>query len=135
MNNSDRIQEELKELIVINKIHSSDVYERNVFSFFKQCPDDGMLNEAHIRWDREENEFDIIWDTSNLDVRFSIGIKECSWGFWAGENHHRKDDKCFCWGFGGEDIDDKDLFATYFFDCMNDEWRYHKEYWSPYKEK
>jgi hypothetical protein len=93
-----------------------------------------MLAESHVRWDGDEREVDILWDTSNLDIRFSIGIDEVRWHIWSGVNHHSKDDECFGQGVGGEDIDEKESFAFWFFDCIKDYWEYHKEYWNPYRE-
>jgi hypothetical protein len=134
MNNTERLLKEAEPLLTELDPIDSERFEKNIKAFLKQCPDDGMLAESHVRWDGEEREFDILWDTSNLDIRFSIGIDEVRWHIWSGVNHHSKDDECFGQGVGGEDIDEKESFAFGFFDCINDYWEYHKEYWNPYRE-
>lgn len=135
MSNTERIINATLELLATNKVRWSVTYENNMRAFLKQCPDDGMLAETNVYWDTNGREIDIIWDSSNLDVRFSIGKKETRWKVWIGENHHRKDDKQYSWGFGGEPIDKEGKFAYYFFDCLGDFWQSHKEYWSPYREE
>jgi len=131
-NNTERILDEYKQVILKLSIQDSEIYEKNLQAFLRQCPDDGMLAEAHLRWDEEEQELDVLWDTSNLDGRFSIGATNCRWMLWVGVNNHNKDDRCFAHGFGGEEITDEGVFAMWFFDNMNDYWEHHKDYWNPY---
>lgn len=130
--NSERILHYCENLLVVYCIPDADIYTKNIVSFLRQCPDDGILGESSVRWDSEEKELDILWDTANLDVRFSIGLTSVRWRAWIGENHHRKDDKCYSDGFGGEDITDDEIFAYCFFDNLNDFWQEHKDYWKPY---
>ena len=134
MNNADRLQKEAKPLLAELDPVDSERFEKNIKAFLKECPDDGILVESHICWDEEEREFDILWDTSNLDMRFSIGIDEVRWHIWAGVNHHSKDDVTFTNGVGGNDINDGEPFAFLFFDNLEYYWKYHKDYWSPYQE-
>lgn len=132
MNNADRLLKEIEPKLAEMDPIDSKRFEKNIKAFLKQCPDDGILAESHISWDEEEREFDILWDTSNLDMRFSIGLDDVTWHIWTGINHHNKDDECFSHGVGGEDIDDEDSFASWFFDCIKMDWAFHKEYWKPF---
>ena len=133
-NNTERLLDEFKQVLLKQSIPDSEIYEKNLHAFLSQCPDDGMLAEAHLRWDEEEQELDVLWDTSNLDGRFSIGATDSRWRLWVGVNHHSKDDECFTHGVGGEEITEEGIFAMYFFDYMNDYWEDHKDYWNPYRE-
>lgn len=133
MNNANRILKEV-ELLLSNLVSAdSEKFVKNIKAFLKDCPDDGMLAESRISWDEEKRVFDIIWDTSNLDMRFSIGIDEVTWHIWAGINHHSKDDETFSNGVGGYDINGEKPFAFMFFDNLDYYWKYHKEYWKPYQ--
>ena len=134
MNNADRLLNEAAQLLAELDLVEVERYEKNIKAFLKECPDDGILAESHISWDGEVREFDILWDTSNLDMRFSIGIDKARWQIWSGVNHHSKDDETFSNGVGGCDINDEEPFAYWFFDNLESYWKYYKEYWSPYQK-
>ena len=134
MSNADRLLKEVAPLLAELDPVEAEKYEKNIKAFLKECPDDGILAESHISWDGEEREFDILWDTSNLDMRFSIGLDEVRWHIWSGVNHHSKDDETFSDCVGGWYIDGEEPFADRFFDNLDSYWKYHKEYWSPYQE-
>lgn len=133
MSNADRLLKEVAPLLAELDPVEAEKFEKNIKAFLKECPDDGILAESHISWDGEEREFDILWDTSNLDMRFSIGLDDVRWRIWVGINHHSKDDEKFADGFGGEYINDDEPFAYWFFDNLDSYWKYHKDYWNPYQ--
>jgi hypothetical protein len=132
MSNSERIINEFKDVQAKENIPDKETYEKNLKAFLIQCPNDGILTESHLNWYEEEHELEVLWDTSNLEVRFSIGIEEARWNIWIGVNHHKEDDVRYNWGVGGDDIDEKCCFADVFFDFMNHYWNAHREYWTPY---
>lgn len=113
--NALRLLADVKSLIAQHNIPNAEKYEANVVAFLNQCPDDAILENAKIVWDGDECELDFLWDTAHLDCRFSIGIERVRWHLWVGENNHSKDDECFTNGVGGEQIDDRNIFAHIFF--------------------
>ena len=69
MNNTERLLKEAEPLLTELDPIDSERFEKNIKAFLKQCPEDGMLAESHIRWDSEEREFDILWEkTLPLDI-------------------------------------------------------------------
>ncbi len=115
--NAQRLLAEVKKLLVQFSIADAERYETNVVAFLNQCPNDKFLEDAAVVWDNEE--FDFLWDTPLLDCRFSIGLMETTWRFWAGVNTHHKDDECYQSGVGGMEIEgNEDYFAYTFFESM-----------------
>lgn len=117
--NAQRLLADVKAQLAQYNIPNAEKYEANVVAFLNQCTDDVILEDAKVVWDNEK-EFDFLWDTAHLDCRFSIGLEDTSWQLWVGVNNHSKDDECYVHGVGGEEIDDRNIFASIFFDEM--EW-------------
>ena len=115
--NAQRLLADVKAQLIEFNISNAEKYVTNVVAFLNQCPDDVILEDAKVMWDNVE-EFDFRWDTAHLDCRFSIGLEDTTWHLWAGVNNHKQDDKCYRYGFGGEEIEDNDSFAYVFFDGM-----------------
>ena len=121
------VRNQLKEINIPN----AERYEANAIAFLNQCPNDFFLQDATVVWDNEE-EFDFLWDTVRLDCRFSIGLEETSWHFWAGVNTHNQDDECYQHGVGGMTIEgNENDFAYCFFESMS--WEI--DSFGKYKEK
>lgn len=109
------VRNQLKEFNIPN----AERYEANAIAFLNQCPNDFFLQDAIVVWDNEE-EFDFLWDTVRLDCRFSIGLEETSWHFWAGINTHNQDDECYQHDVGGMTIEgNENDFAYCFFESMS----------------
>lgn len=116
--NAQRLLNEVRELLGKYNIANAELYEANIVSFLKQCPNDVYLRDVTVVWDNKE-EFDFRWDTKLLDCRFSVGLKETTWHFWAGVNTHHKDDECYQNGVGGMEIEGNENFFAYtFFESM-----------------
>ena len=118
-NNATRLLNDVRDQLNQLNIPNAERYEANVMAFLNQCPNDFFLQDAKVEWDNE-GEFDFLWDTIRLDCRFSIGLEETTWHFWAGVNTHNQDDECYQHGIGGMDIEgNEDCFAYNFFDSMS----------------
>jgi hypothetical protein len=118
--NAKRLLAEVRNQLNQFNIQSAEIYESNVIAFLDQCSNDLFLKDAIVKWDNEEEEFDFLWDTSRLDCRFSVSLKEATWHFWAGINTHNQDDKCYQHDIGGMDIEGNEYcFARDFFEAMS----------------
>lgn len=119
-NNAERLLENVKSLVNESQIPNAERYMSNVMSFLNQCTDDAIFEKTTVQWDSETSEIDFLWDTTNFDCRFSIGLLDARWSVWVGINNHSKDDKRYSWGVGGDRTDDEE-FALGFFGLMKDE--------------
>lgn len=117
MNNTQRLMDEVKIQTELYNVQNADRYINNCKLFLQQCPDNLILDDAHVLWD-EEAEFDFRWDTFHLDCRFSVGLEDTRWHIWVGINHHSSNDETYINGVGGEYIDKECTFAYYFFEEM-----------------
>lgn len=117
IDNEQRLLDEVQIQLELYKITNAEKYLNNCKLFLKQCPDERILEDAFVLWDKEE-EFDFLWDTRHLDCRFSVGLEDSTWHMWVGINHHSSDDETYTNGVGGEDIDEDCNFAYTFFEEM-----------------
>ena len=115
--NAQRLIADIRTQIVQFNIPNAEKYEENVMAFLNQCPDDIILEDAKVMWDND-GDFVISWDTDNLDCIFRVGLKEIGWRIWVGINNHKKDEKCFLEGVGGDEIVYNDFYADEFFEQM-----------------
>lgn len=117
--NALRLLSDVRNLLIQHQIAEAERYESNVIAFLNQCPNDIILNDAMVIWDRK-GEFDFLWDTAHLDCIFSIGIEYVSWHLWVGENNHCKDDECYTHGVGGIEIEGSEENFAFSFMCPMD---------------
>ena len=119
--NALRLLEEARSQLSKYAIPNAKRYEANIIAFLAQCSNDIYLKDAKAVWDGKE-EIDFLWDTSRLDCRFSIGLEETPWHFWAGVNTHQQDYECYRHGIGGMCIEGNEThFAHTFFESMSRE--------------
>lgn len=105
------------ELLEANKVKDKELYMNSLKRFIDLCPNPKILQfYTGLRWDK--GDIDVLWWSSKLDCRASIGKEEFTFYIWHGYNHGKKEDECFSNGVGGMDYDEED-FAYSFYDEMD----------------